>query len=257
MRKIERVPLLASSLKSLRDRTQKILEQPSPEQKIEKAEKLWRSKLVCFKKDIEPKLLQMAANGGLCMYCEGSEANAIDHFWPKSLYPEHAFVWENYLWACAICNSNLKRAEFPLEPNTKKPMLIDPTSEDPAQSMRLSPRSGEFSALNERAKVTIKLFDLNHDEKRRPRDLAAARKNTWIKLTQLIVSYAIYREAGRLEDAQDVRAVIRDEPFPAVLSWMLYQSKLGRADILFVPGRSKECLRILRDPNFKEIHSWL
>ena len=57
MRKIERVPLLASSLKSLRDRTQKILEQPSPEQKIEKAEKLWRSKLVCFKKDIEPKLL--------------------------------------------------------------------------------------------------------------------------------------------------------------------------------------------------------
>jgi uncharacterized protein (TIGR02646 family) len=255
MRRINRRSLEQATLKKLARRTKQITDLASHEERAQKAKDLWKAKLVCFERDVELRLLEMAGAGGLCMYCEGNEGSSIDHFWPKADYPERSFVWENYLWACSVCNSNLKRDAFPLGAGNA-PMLIDPTAEDPQALLRLQPSTGRFITREARGHKTIEVFDLNHDKKLRPRDLAQARSDTWFKLCEMIVAYAAYKEAGRLGEVQRTRRVIRSEPFPTVLTWMLNLSRLGTADSLFIEGQSKDCLRVLRDERYQEIYRW-
>lgn len=59
---------------------------------------------------------------GLCAYSAmwiplkvGNQS--IDHFFPKSLYPERAYEWKNYRYV-ASCFNNLKRTENILDPFT-------------------------------------------------------------------------------------------------------------------------------------------
>lgn len=47
-----------------------------------------------------------------CAYCGRSTGTSIDHIFPKRLFPERTFVWENYLMSCTDCNSNYKRSNF-------------------------------------------------------------------------------------------------------------------------------------------------
>ena len=41
---------------------------------------------------------------GLCAYCEESCGGHIDHFRPKSRFPELVYEWTNWLFACPECN---------------------------------------------------------------------------------------------------------------------------------------------------------
>jgi uncharacterized protein (TIGR02646 family) len=66
---------------------------------------------------------------GKCAYCEGVAAQDIEHFYPKTRYPERMFAWENFLRGCKNCN-NFKRDHFPLTP-TNSPELLDPCNDDP------------------------------------------------------------------------------------------------------------------------------
>jgi 5-methylcytosine-specific restriction endonuclease McrA len=59
------------------------------------------------------------------MLCSGSESSDVEHFMPKALYPSQAMNWENYLWACGICN-RLKGNQFPEEGRH----LINPLDEN-------------------------------------------------------------------------------------------------------------------------------
>jgi hypothetical protein len=84
------------------------------------------------------------------MYCERSVSNQLEHFHPKSFYPEHVFSWANYLFICNPCNRkkwdnfavfssasgdrvDLRRVpgEPPNEPERGSPLLINPRQEDP------------------------------------------------------------------------------------------------------------------------------
>ena len=42
--------------------------------------------------------------GGLCGYCEKRPRGTVDHFRPKSLYPEQVYSWSNWIFACNDCN---------------------------------------------------------------------------------------------------------------------------------------------------------
>ncbi len=64
-----------------------------------------------------------------CAYCEGVAAQDIEHFYPKTRYPQRMFDWENFLRGCKNCN-NFKRDQFPLTA-TRTPLLLDPCSDDP------------------------------------------------------------------------------------------------------------------------------
>ena len=55
-----------------------------------------------------------AAFSGLCAYCEETCRGTVDHFRPKSKFPELVYVWSNWLFSCFDCN-NAKLNKWPNE----------------------------------------------------------------------------------------------------------------------------------------------
>ncbi|MCX4246101.1 HNH endonuclease family protein [Paraliomyxa miuraensis] len=55
---------------------------------------------------------------GKCAYCEARTDTVahgdIEHFRPKTIYWWLAYCWDNWLFACQICNESYKRAQFPV-----------------------------------------------------------------------------------------------------------------------------------------------
>ena len=41
---------------------------------------------------------------GLCGYCESIDKGEVDHFHPKSRFPESVYDWSNWIFACHDCN---------------------------------------------------------------------------------------------------------------------------------------------------------
>lgn len=70
------------------------------------------------------------ANGlAKCVYCESSvdltSPCTIEHYHPKSLYPNETFEWDNLFACCGLCNSS--KNDF----DTYKQPFIHPENEDP------------------------------------------------------------------------------------------------------------------------------
>lgn len=112
---------------------------------------------------IKSELDQMCAGARRCMYCEDSAADEVEHFRPKAFYPEVTFSWENYLYACGICNA-AKRERFailapsgttiyltrqpkqtPVPPPVGTPLPFDPRSEDAFSWLMLDIAGGTFA----------------------------------------------------------------------------------------------------------------
>jgi hypothetical protein len=87
-----------------------------------------------------------------CMYCEDSLGADVDHFWPKKGrpdhghpgYPQRAFRWANLLLSCTPCG-RAKGPRFPLD-GSGKPLLVDPTTDDPTEHLTFVPATGELVA---------------------------------------------------------------------------------------------------------------
>ena len=41
---------------------------------------------------------------GLCAYCEEYTKGEVDHFKPKSKFPDLVYSWTNWLFVCQVCN---------------------------------------------------------------------------------------------------------------------------------------------------------
>lgn len=111
-------------------------------------------------KDIQSALARSSHNK--CAFCEcmpGESGNIeVEHFEPKSLYPERTFEWDNLLPVCRKCNEAKSNFDTHLEP------IINPAKEDPEQvltykDLELSPIPG--SATTEKTKKTIEVCNLN------------------------------------------------------------------------------------------------
>jgi len=59
---------------------------------------------------------------GICGYCETECKGEVDHFRPKSKFPELVYMWDNWVLACHVCN-NIKSGKWPtggyVDPCTK------------------------------------------------------------------------------------------------------------------------------------------
>jgi uncharacterized protein (TIGR02646 family) len=89
-------------------------------------------------------LREMAGNRARCMFCGDSQGTDIDHFRPMATYCDHAFQWINLLWVCAGCNRR-KGDQFPVDSHGR-PLLIDPTVEDPWDYLFFDPHTGNITA---------------------------------------------------------------------------------------------------------------
>lgn len=88
-------------------------------------------------------LQRMMGERERCMYCVDSHGCDIEHFWPKAPYPERMFVWDNLLLCCTECG-RLKGNRFPLD--TDRPLLIDPTLDEPWEHLDFDPATGNIVA---------------------------------------------------------------------------------------------------------------
>lgn len=108
---------------------------------------------------------------GKCAYCESKITvvtyGAIEHFRPKSEYPDLTFEWSNLLLSCDVCNNaGHKGTNFPLDINGE-PLLIDPTDAVTDPNTHLEFAWDTIAGLasvygrDERGKAVETVFDLN------------------------------------------------------------------------------------------------
>ena len=241
MKRIRRLSLSPSATRFLRRRSDKVAGHADPRNK---ASRLWRLQANSTFREIREILAQMAHGLERCMYCEDSEGTAIDHFWPKALYPLLAFTWDNYFLACSRCNSNFKRELFPLD-DGGEPLLIDPCEDEPLDHLSFSPSTGRYEPITPKGQPSIEVFGLNRST------LTMGRANAWVALQQLLVRYAHSADSGERDLAGKIEKAVREYPFAGVLAALLRIAAGPAADDL-VHG---ECLAVLR--RHQHIGSWV
>lgn len=145
------------------------LEQAPKEQLKQAKKKFEKIQQKYNHKEVKDALVKMFY--GKCAYCESSITvvtyGQIEHFYPKSAYPDKTFAWDNLLLSCDKCNNTQhKGTNFPLD-SAGQPLLIDPTDAqtDPFIHFRFS-WNEEISwasvyGLDERGKKVVEIFDLN------------------------------------------------------------------------------------------------
>lgn len=239
MRAVERRRLSAPTITVLEALTARVSAAPDP---TAKAEALWNSRQKAVAEafyEVRATLKAMAGGRERCMYCEDNEGTDIEHFWPKSTYPDKAFSWSNYLLACAHCNSNHKRARFPMA--NGEPELLDPTTDAPSEHLRLLPSSGKYQAIGPKGRPSIDVFDLNGEE--RGRKLPQGRRDTLLKLQLLLLHYDGFVASGEHDAAHHTKRAVINEPFPAVLRYLVdLAAQPGGAKVLR-PGVAEAILR--------------
>ncbi|MFC7957297.1 HNH endonuclease [Rhodococcoides kroppenstedtii] len=170
------------------------------------------------------------------MYCEDSMATDIDHYRPKSRFPDYCYDWENYLLACSHCNSNLKRNQFPLKRG--RPMLINPTLKNPMKHLALSLSTGIYFEIDEIGRQTIKVFGLNREI------CVQGRQMAWVSLCALFSQY------DKEINMNEVAETIQNFPFQGVRRTLVQIFSDGDpaavipAEIIGILGRRPELLAL-------------
>ena len=198
--------------------------------RVAKAKSEWDAKMSTIaKKDafkvVRETLTKMCIGSVRCAYCEDSLADEVEHILPKNLFPEHAFVWNNYLFACGPCNgpkSNRygvlnggiidefvrSRNDAVVPPAAGASGFINPRTEDPFEFLELDlggvtpdgvSIEGTFDILPldtlglddlARAKFTIDVLGLNREA------IRAARKNAFGGFRARMREYVTSKENG-------------------------------------------------------------
>jgi uncharacterized protein (TIGR02646 family) len=95
---------------------------------------------------------------GKCCFCETkideeSKYMEVEHFHPKSLYPDEVVLWINLLPICKRCNGKKSGHDTKLEP------IIHPVRDAPKEHLKLI--NYRFYKLTELGQCTIDVIDLN------------------------------------------------------------------------------------------------
>lgn len=145
-------------------------------------------------KVVRARLIEMHGELIRCAYCEDSVADEVEHIYPKDIFPDRVFKWENYTYACGPCNGpkNNKFSIFlasdgseqditPPHPKQRPAgwtqamppagdaLLIDPRREDPLDFLwldlmgthRIDPIASLSTRNKRRAEYTRDTLDLN------------------------------------------------------------------------------------------------
>ncbi|MCX4247542.1 HNH endonuclease [Paraliomyxa miuraensis] len=236
MRKVERLPLSPSTMAGLSALTEDVVGADDPRAR---AAALWKAKPTEAFSEIRTVLRRMASGRERCMYCEDNEGTDVEHFRPKSTYPEKTFSWPNYLLACSHCNSNHKRARFPLIDG--EPALLDPSVDEPSLHLRLRPADGKYMAIGPKGEASIEVFDLNGDL--RGRRLPHGRRDAFYKLQVLLIIYDNYVRSGNVAMSHHIKRAIINEPFAAVLGFLLELARRANPENALEPGVAQAILR--------------
>lgn len=193
-------------------------------ERVKQARALWRSRRTA-RVGIKHELSGFAAGRDRCMYCGDNEGTDVDHYQPLALAPLLTFTWLNHLLACSTCNSHHKRDVFPLDA-AGRPLLLDPTVDDPFEHLTLSLATGRYWPRSQRGQVTIDVCGLNRDI------LTRGRQTAFQAVTFMLPRWTEYLVAGDETGMKTVVHTIREQPFADVVQAMLrYASSPGAAQV--------------------------
>lgn len=171
----------------------------SAEPKPEAARRYDNARVAQWFEPVILALKAMAGPGGNCMWCSSSESSQVEHYRPKSVYPELALSWDNYLWACGVCNSVYKGDRFP----TGAKQLLDPVAEQVwdyffiDDTGLLTPAfDASTQQANSRAVSTRDLIRLNRE------DVHARRRSRMRELRQQVEDTLVLARHGQLTRQQ-------------------------------------------------------
>ena len=179
-------------------------------------EKEWKSARQTKRlKSVLATLQKMMGVRERCMYCVDSHGSDIEHFRPKTPYPQHTFQWPNLLLCCTECG-RLKGGQFPMHQG--RPLLIDPCSEDPWRHLDFDPDTGNLTArFNVRANnwsakgnKTVEVLMLDQ------REAVAAGYQTGFRRLSAIVRTAL---ANGVVDAQALFDELTQADDHGLLGW--------------------------------------
>ncbi len=188
--------------------------------------------------------------GLYCSYCEMPIMNApeVEHVQPKSLEPQLALEWSNFLLGCKSCNStkgnkqvNLDEIAFPDTDNTFRGLTYN--GDRVAVTAHLTAiESSVMKRVVELVKLHRHPAEPRSEDRPSPRDRRFKwRGQAWLKASKLLEVY--------LENRDDavIRQLITDEIAPATgffSVWMTvfreHPSMLRRFIDAF-PGTAKDC----------------
>lgn len=223
--------LTQNALDHLASKQKQVNDLPDFEAKAKKADALWSPSTAAFD-EIKQTLREMCLGIVLCVYCEFNEATDIEHIYPKKLYPEKTFIWENYVLACGKCNRLHKSDKFKIfnpqnsanvedvtlprgtynQPANDDALFINQRKENPMDFLELDLREktlifdtifSENTREYERAKYTIELLGLNTRG-----DLVSARKR---ELKFFVDRLEKYVNAKKSNDFQELKNAVDDD----------------------------------------------
>jgi len=185
MRYVRRLPLADKVQRDL-DSRQAVANQRRAEHRLNTVAEWKQARQTRGLKEVQATLRRMMGRHERCMFCLDSHGTDIDHFWPKTPFPERMFTWPNLLLSCAECG-RLKGDAFPRI--NGQPLLIDPTVEDPWQHLDFDPLTGNLvarfhldqNACSVKGVETVGVLHLDRREA-----LAAAYQRTFRRLARLV-----------------------------------------------------------------------
>ena len=134
--------------------------------KIPKDEK---SKLLVHYRHYDIKATLFESSLQKCAFCESKPAESgnieVEHFAPKSKYPDLAFEWNNFLPACRKCNGS-KDAHDTVECPIINPYETDPEEVFHYRDIRIAANDNEYKNIGH---LTIKVCSLNSVRLMKPR----------------------------------------------------------------------------------------
>jgi uncharacterized protein (TIGR02646 family) len=169
MRNIQRLPLIPATQNALQKKQESVNQKrllagfnAIQEWKISR-----RLKSICT---VLVNLKRMAGKRERCMYCDDSHGSDIEHFWPKTPYPQRMFIWENLLLCCTECG-RIKGELFPLDAGGA-PLLIDPSIDNPWNYLEFDSQTGNITAkydlqtngFSPKGENTVSILHLNSRE---------------------------------------------------------------------------------------------
>lgn len=194
-------------------------------------------------KEIKQCLSEMCNSTRRCVYCEDSFADEVEHIYPKDLYPDKCFSWDNYVYACGPCNGpkNNKFAVFKdttnefvavNPPNTKTPAtqppkgkaaFINPREENPLDFCILD-LAGTFDFVifdhltvenKIKAEYTFNTVLKLNDPEREP--VRQARENAYENFRARLFEYVKFKQTGASSvRLQKMIKGIKNETHPTV-----------------------------------------
>lgn len=199
---------------------------------VAKAQSLWDNKKgnATGKRSFEritQILTDMCVFVKTCNYCEGNEANDIEHIYPKSFFPEKTFVWNNYLLACKQCNTgykldkcfvldtdgNIHQTTRGIEPIYKTVAIIHPRTDNPNLFLWLNTKVWKFELHEElsdtdsnKAIKTLEILALNERDY-----LIEGRKKTYGELFDKMDRLRRIKNATTIREIEDAIAPYHDD----------------------------------------------